>query len=185
LLSSNISSTCPHNMVNFGPLAAEIGPCSLGHLSKFQSTDFASWQRYCSDVAQRKPTKLCTVFTVSWAGTRRTHFWRFFPRYGILPGAKFTLHSILALLYFGNITAWHSSSGREPNFAALSPGRHLYSARRPSRWALAHILVRFAFSVFSVLINVILFLCCLVLLSDLVSSVSSWPRGWLGRTSLL
>jgi len=26
LLSSNISSRCPHNMVNFGPLAAEIGP---------------------------------------------------------------------------------------------------------------------------------------------------------------
>ena len=25
LLSSNISSTCPHNMVNFGPLAAKIG----------------------------------------------------------------------------------------------------------------------------------------------------------------
>ena len=25
LLSSNISRTCPHNMVNFGPLAAEIG----------------------------------------------------------------------------------------------------------------------------------------------------------------
>jgi len=25
LLSSNISSTCLHNMVNFGPLAAEIG----------------------------------------------------------------------------------------------------------------------------------------------------------------
>jgi len=25
LLSSNISSTCAHNMVNFGPLAAEIG----------------------------------------------------------------------------------------------------------------------------------------------------------------
>jgi len=24
LLSSNISSTCPHNMVNFGPLGAEI-----------------------------------------------------------------------------------------------------------------------------------------------------------------
>ena len=25
LLSSNMSSTCPHNMVNFGPLTAEIG----------------------------------------------------------------------------------------------------------------------------------------------------------------
>jgi len=24
VLSSNTSSTCPHNMVNFGPLAAEI-----------------------------------------------------------------------------------------------------------------------------------------------------------------
>jgi len=30
---------------------------------------------------------------------------------------------------------------REPNFAALNRGRHLYSAGRPSRWALAHIVV--------------------------------------------
>jgi len=30
LLSSNISSRCPHNMVNFGPLAAEIGPVVWG-----------------------------------------------------------------------------------------------------------------------------------------------------------
>jgi len=28
-LSSNISSRCPHNMVNFGPLAAEIGPADF------------------------------------------------------------------------------------------------------------------------------------------------------------
>ena len=39
----------------------------------------------------------------------------------------------------GSVTARHSSSGREPNFAALNRGRHLYSAGRPSRWALAHI----------------------------------------------
>jgi len=32
-----------------------------------------------------------------------------------------------------------SSSGRQPNFAALNRGRHVYSAGRPSRWALAHI----------------------------------------------
>jgi len=31
------------------------------------------------------------------------------------------------------------SSGRQPNFAALNRGRHLCSAGRPSRWALAHI----------------------------------------------
>jgi len=34
-----------------------------------------------------------------------------------------------------------SSSGRQPNFAALNRGRHWYSAGRPSRWASAHILV--------------------------------------------
>jgi len=35
----------------------------------------------------------------------------------------------------GRVTARHSSSGRQPNFAALNRGRHLYSAGRPSRWA--------------------------------------------------
>jgi len=44
LLSSNISSTCPHNMVNFGPLAAEIVSLVWGT----PATGFASWQRYCT-----------------------------------------------------------------------------------------------------------------------------------------
>ena len=39
----------------------------------------------------------------------------------------------------GNVTARHSSSERQPNFVALNRARHLYSAGRPSRWALAHI----------------------------------------------
>ena len=39
----------------------------------------------------------------------------------------------------GSVTARHSSSGRQPNFAALNRGRHPYTAGRPSRWALAHI----------------------------------------------
>jgi len=43
------------------------------------------------------------------------------------------------VLHLGSITARHSSSGHEPNFAALNRGRHLYSAGRPSRWALADI----------------------------------------------
>ena len=77
LLSSNISSTCPHNMVNFGPIMAEI---SLGHPGKFQRVS-------------------C----------------------------------------LGSVSAQHSSSGRQPNFAPLNRGRHLYSAGRPSRWTLAHI----------------------------------------------
>ena len=35
LLNSNISSTCPHNMVNFGPLTAEIGPVVWGTPANF------------------------------------------------------------------------------------------------------------------------------------------------------
>ena len=46
LLSSNMFFTCPHNMVNFGPLTAEIvrefgAPLQI-------STGFASWQPYCT-----------------------------------------------------------------------------------------------------------------------------------------
>jgi len=41
--------------------------------------------------------------------------------------------------HLGSITAWHSSSGCQPNFVALKRGRHLYSVGRPSRWGLAHI----------------------------------------------
>jgi len=37
LLSSNISSTCPHNIVNFGPLEAEIGPVVWGTLANFNA----------------------------------------------------------------------------------------------------------------------------------------------------
>jgi len=43
------------------------------------------------------------------------------------------------VLRLGSVTARHSSNGRQPNCAALSIGRHPYSAGRPSRWALAHI----------------------------------------------
>jgi len=80
LLSSNISSTCPHNMVNFGPLAAEIVSLVLG-TPGIISTDFASWN--------------CTALYTLVVGVSQT--------------------------------------------AALNRGRHLYSAGRPSRWALANI----------------------------------------------
>jgi len=50
--------------------------------------------------------------------------------------ANFNGFRILAALLHG-----HSSSAHQPNFVALNRGRHLYSAGRPSRWALAHILV--------------------------------------------
>ena len=79
LLSSNISPTCPHNMVNFGPLAAEI-------------------------------------VSLVW-GT---------------PG-NFNGFRVLAALLDGTQLVGVSQT------VALNRGRHLYSAGRPSRWALAHI----------------------------------------------
>jgi len=41
----------------------------------------------------------------------------------------------------GSVIVRNSSSGHQPNLAVLNRGRHLYSAGRPSRWALPHILV--------------------------------------------
>ena len=41
---------------------------------------------------------------------------------------KFILRLSLALSYIGSVIARHSSSVRQPNFAALSSWRHLYSA---------------------------------------------------------
>jgi len=79
LLNSSISPTCPYNMVNFGPLAAEI-------------------------------------VSLVW-GT----------------SANFNGFRVLAALL-------HSQT------AALNRGRYLYSAGRPSRWALAHISSSFFFS---------------------------------------
>ena len=79
LLSSNISFTCPHNMVNFGPLAAEI-------------------------------------VSLVW-GT---------------PG-NFNGFRILAALLHGTLVVGVSQT------AALNRGHHLYSAGRPSHWALAQI----------------------------------------------
>ena len=78
-LSSNTSSTCPHNMANLGPLTAEIGSGVWGTPSDFN----------------------------------RFH--------------------VLAALLHGTLVVGVSQT------AAFNRGRHLYSAGRPSGWALGHI----------------------------------------------
>jgi len=113
---------------------------SLGHPSKFQRVSCCGFVAAATSLNGSQPN-FAWCLAISSAGTLYIHFLAFLPRNGILPGATFTLRPSLALSYFGSVTARHSSSGREPNFAALNRGRHLYSAGRPSRWALAHILV--------------------------------------------
>ena len=53
--------------------------------------------------------------------------------------ANFNRFRVLAALLHGTLCA------RQPSFAALNRGRHLYSAGRPSRWTLAHIVFSFLF----------------------------------------
>ena len=98
MLSSNISSTCSHNMVNFGPLAAEI-------------------------------------VSLVW-GTP----------------ANFNGFRVFAALLHGTLVVGVSQS------AALNRGRHLHSAGRPLRWALANIS---SFNLF--------FVCMCLLSTDMVN----------------
>jgi len=64
LLSSNISSTCPHNMVNFGPLAADIVSLVWGTPGNFNgfrvfgsvtARQSSSWRQPNCGVEQRAP----------------------------------------------------------------------------------------------------------------------------------
>jgi len=84
-------------MVNLGSLTCEIGWRVWGTPAHFNG--FASWLRYCADIAQRKSTKLCTVFGRLLGWYALYTFSGVLPRNGILPGAKFTLRPSLALSY--------------------------------------------------------------------------------------
>ena len=90
LLKCNTFSTCPHNMANFGLLTAEIGSEVWNIPSKFQR-GFASWLRYCSDVAHQRPTKLCTMFIRLLGWYTLYLFSGLLPPDGILVRATFTL----------------------------------------------------------------------------------------------
>jgi len=141
LLNANISPTGPHLIdVNFGSLAAEIGSLVWGHPSKFQRVSLLGFVTVATSLNRSQPN-FAGCLAVSWAGRLYIHFRGLLPRNGILPGAKFTLRPSLALSCIASVTARYSSSWRQPYFATLSRGRHLCSAGRPSRWALAHILV--------------------------------------------
>jgi len=74
-----------------------------------------------------------------------------------------------------SVTAQHSISVRQPNFAAWNRGRHLYSAGRPSRWSLAHMLIMATLRIADADIQ---FLPCgffpSILLSRLISAAADW-----------
>jgi len=116
VLNSNISSTRPHSMANFGPLTAEIG--REFRAREQISSGFASWLCYRSDATHPRPTKLCTMFgrLLGWQTTYTLS--ALLPRERILPRAKFTLRPSLAFSYVGSLTIRHSISRHQPNFVA-------------------------------------------------------------------
>ena len=116
----------------------------MGHPSKCQWVSRLGFVTALTSLHRRS--------AIFWAGTLYIHFWGLLSPSGILLGAKFTLRPSLAFSYIGRVSARHSSSGHQANFAAwdkegnwgtFAPHlRHLYCAGRPSRWASAQILVR-------------------------------------------
>jgi len=107
LLNSNISSTCPHNIVNFGPLMDEISWWVWGTLANFNG-----FRVLASLLHRLRSMELNQTLHDVWPSPGMVHY------IYILPGAKFTLCPSLAFSYIGSITAWHLSSGHQPNFAA-------------------------------------------------------------------
>jgi len=83
-------------------------------ISYFLSNTFAktyrNWIVYVKIIASQ-------MWDVFW-DTVYIHFRGFLPPNGILPGRKFILRPSLAYSYIGSVSARHSSSGCQPNFAA-------------------------------------------------------------------
>jgi len=87
LLNINISSTCPHNMVNFGTLTAEIDWWVSGTPANF------NWFRALASLRQWRRSmggqpNFAQCLAVSWAGTLYINFGGLLPPNGILPGAN-------------------------------------------------------------------------------------------------
>ena len=110
MLSSNISSICPHNMVNFGPLAAEIRWRVWG-----TPANFNGFRVLAALLQRRRSAEANQTLHDVWPCPALLHY--IYISGGscndrILPGAKFTLRPSLAFAYIGSVTARHSSSGR-------------------------------------------------------------------------
>jgi len=89
---------------------------SLCHPSKFQWVSHLAFVNAAMSLT-RGPTNFAQCLAVSWAATLCIHFWGHLPPHGILPSTKCTLCPSLAFC-IGSVTAWHSSNGHQPNFAA-------------------------------------------------------------------
>ena len=123
LLSSNSFSTCPHNMVNFGPLTTDIGLPVWGTPAKFQRVSRLAFVTAATSLSGGQ-LNFARCLTVSYALLYYIYIfggscpWRNFAR------CKITLRPSLVLSRIGIVTARHLSNEHQPNFAALTRGHH-------------------------------------------------------------
>jgi len=147
-LNSIISSRCPHNIANFGPLTAEIGLPVWGTPANFNRFRvLASLLQRC-----RSPEANQTLHDL-WSSPGLVHYIYIFG--GFCPWQNFAtckIHFVsksciliywqrycMALQQRASAKLCGVVQGMElQNFRT---GHHLYSAGWPSRWASAHILV--------------------------------------------
>jgi len=123
LLSSDISSTCPHNMVNFCLLMAEIVSLVWGTAANFNSFRVLAslLQRRRSTEANYTLHNVCPLpglvdyMHIFGGCCSVTEFCQ-------VQNSLYVLQVLRSPI--GRVAARQSSSGREPNFAALSTGRH-------------------------------------------------------------
>jgi len=89
LLSSNMSSTYVHNMVNFGLLTAEICWRVWATPVNFKGVSRLAFVTAATSLTGGQPN-FARCMAVSWPGTLYIHFRDILPPDGILPRAKFT-----------------------------------------------------------------------------------------------
>jgi len=122
---------------------------SLGHPSKFQRVSRLAFVTAAMSLIAGRPN-FARCLAISWAATLHIHFRGLLPPNGILPDAKFTLRTKSCVLLYWQRYCTALQPRPSAKLCGVVQGmelgnfrrwRHLYSAGRPSGWALAHILV--------------------------------------------
>jgi len=111
-LNSNVSSTCPHNMVNFSPLTAEISWPVWGAPANFNRFRVSAslLHQCCSTEVNQTLHNVCLSLGL-------VHYIFSAPEQNCHVQNSLCVQS-LVFSYIGSVNALHSSSGHQSNFLA-------------------------------------------------------------------
>ena len=127
-LNANISSTCLHNMMNFGPLAAPVGGFEATYPSKFQPVSRLGFVTAPTSLNGGQPN-FARCLAVSCAGT----IYIFFPGLMLHNGQIYFASKSCVILY------WHRYCTTLEQWASaklcdVGQGMELRNFRSPSFW---------------------------------------------------